>query len=130
MLLAFPTSIYLFKIIIKDRRALREICVKLCKTKNKFGKSNCVNLSSYKWGYFLLFWLLSTIWIYHFHCFSLISVRNRCLHHLRYHQRYHQELFILNCLKLIICEVWANNYEWMKCYLRFIWKGDITYTKL
>ena len=31
----------------------------------------CVNLRFYKCAHFLLFWLLSTLWIYHFHCYSM-----------------------------------------------------------
>ena len=36
----------------------------------------------------------------------------------------------LKCLKFIICEVWANNYDWMKCYLRFMSKRSATCPKL
>ena len=31
----------------------------------------CVKQSFYKCALFLLFWLLSTLWIYHFHCYSV-----------------------------------------------------------
>ena len=31
----------------------------------------CVKQSFYKCAVFLLFWLLSTLWIYHFHCYSV-----------------------------------------------------------
>ena len=36
----------------------------------------------------------------------------------------------LKCLKFIICEVWANNYDWMKCYSRFMSKRSTTCLKL
>ena len=32
--------------------------------------------------------------------------------------------------KSLICEVWANNSEWLKCYLRFMSKGATTCPKL
>ena len=32
--------------------------------------------------------------------------------------------------KSIICEVWANNSEWLKCYLSFMSKGGTTCPKL
>ena len=41
------------------------------KTKNKFCKTKCVKLNFYKCVSFLLLWLLSTLWIYHFHCFPI-----------------------------------------------------------
>ena len=40
-------------------------------TKNKFCKIKCVKLSFYKFVYFLLLLLLSTLWIYYFHCFPI-----------------------------------------------------------
>ena len=40
-----------------------------------FGRSlrqiKCLKLSCYKCIYFLLFWLFSAVWIYHFHCYSM-----------------------------------------------------------
>ena len=36
----------------------------------------------------------------------------------------------LKCLKSIIYEAWANNYEWMKFYLRFMSKWSTTCPKL
>ena len=41
------------------------------KTKNKFCKTKCVKLNFYKCVHFLLLWLLSTLWIYHFYCFPI-----------------------------------------------------------
>ena len=55
---------------------------------------------------------------------------NHCLYHLRCHQWYHPQKVILKCLKFIICEVWSNNYDWMKCYLRFMSKRSTTCPKL
>ena len=62
---AFPTSIYLSKFNNKTERH----CAKYVqsKTKNKFWKIKCVKLSFYKCVHFLLLWLLSTLWIYHFY---------------------------------------------------------------
>ena len=40
-------------------------------TKNKFFKTKCLKLNFYKRVHFLLFVLLSTLWIYHFHCFPI-----------------------------------------------------------
>ena len=40
-------------------------------TKNKFCKTKCVKLNFYKCVNFLLFLLLSTLWIYHFYCFPI-----------------------------------------------------------
>ena len=39
------------------------------KNKNTFCKSKCVKLNFYKCAHFLLFLLLSTLWICNFHCF-------------------------------------------------------------
>ena len=41
-------------------------------TKNKFCEIKCVKLNFYKCAHFLWFLLLSTLWIYHFHCFSIL----------------------------------------------------------
>ena len=136
---------------------------------------NCVN--------FLLFWLLLTLWIYHFHCFPISFLLLYLSFHLdslnrhpdfprfsHFHTdsrpRFQENSYFslktntplcyycitlstkslftssetssiispkkvtLKCLKSIICEVWANNYEWMKCYLRFMSKRSTTFPKL
>ena len=48
-------------------------CVKSVqsKTKNEFCKTKCLKLSFYKCIHFLLFWLLSALWIYHVHCLPM-----------------------------------------------------------
>ena len=105
----------------------------ISKTKNKFCKTKCVKLNFYKCFHFLLLWRLSTVWIYHFYCFPFsflllylsfhIDSLHRhpdfcCLHDLSYHQWYHKKKVTLKYLEFKICKVWANNYDWMKCYLR------------
>ena len=153
------------------------------KTKNKFCKTKCVKPSFYKYTHFLLLCFLSTLWTYHFHCFSMsflllyLSFHLDSLHrhpdpwdfsHFHPDSRprfYKNSYFIsktniplcyyfitlstkslftssgtlsvispksltLKCLKSIISEVWANNYEWMKCYLRFMSKEGTTCREL
>ena len=39
-------------------------------------------------------------------------------------------LYSVSSKILIICEVWANNFEWPKCYLRFMSKGSTICPKL
>ena len=147
-------------------------------------KTKCVKINFYKCVHFLLFSLLSTLWIYHFHCFPISFLLLYLSFHLDSPHRHpnfpHFRIFtqipdpdfkkivtlaqkrILPCcyywitlgikslfassetssvisqkknvtlsfLKSIICEVWANNYEWMKCYLRFMSKRSTTFPKL
>ena len=62
-------GIYLSKFNNKNRKH----CVKYVQseTKNKFCKTKCVILNFCKCVHFLLFLLLSTLWIYHFYCFPI-----------------------------------------------------------
>ena len=157
-------------------------CAKYVQSKTSFCKTKCVKLNFYRFVNFLLFWLLSILWFYHFHCFPIsflllylsfhldslhhhpdfphflqfhtdsrpkfqensyfsskmntplcyyciTSVQNHCLHHLRRHQWYHKNKS-LTWLKPIIFKVWANNYEWIKYYLRFMSKRSRACPKL
>ena len=49
---------------------------------------------------------------------------NHCLHHLGHYQYITPPKIILKCLKFIISEVWPNNYDWIKYYLRFMSKRN------
>ena len=152
------------------------------KTKNKFCKTKCVKLNFYKCVHFILFSLLSTLWIYHFHCFPisfLLLYLNFHLDSPHHHpdwphfshfqpesrRRFKNDYFssktntplcyycitlgtkslftssetssvmrpkqkYLKVPKSTICEVWANNCEWMKCCLRFMSKRSTTCPKL
>ena len=162
------------------------LCAKLVqsKTKNEFCKTKCVKLNFYKNVNFHLCSILSTVWIYHFHCFpmsflllnltftlilciaTLISGINHIFTHIPdpnfkkivtlVQKRilpycYYcitlgtKSLFTwsetssvispkrkitLKCLNSIICGVWANNYEWRKCYFRFMSKRSTTCPKI
>ena len=67
MYLAFPTGIYTCsKSIIKRERH----CAKYAQCWRERHQIKCWKLSFYKYACFLLFWLLSTLWIYHFYCYS------------------------------------------------------------
>ena len=62
--LAFPTGIYLFKVNNKDIKTLWEICPKLTRiVPDQMFETKLLQMCSFS--------LLSTLWIYHFHCFSV-----------------------------------------------------------
>ena len=47
-------------------------CSKIVQGWKKKASVKYVALSFYKCSHFLLFWLLSDLWIYHFHCYSML----------------------------------------------------------
>ena len=56
------------KSIITTKRT----CVKYAQYKQQNHQVKYVKLSFYKCAHFLLTWLLSTLWIYHFHCWPML----------------------------------------------------------
>ena len=57
-------------------------------TKNKFCETKCVKLNFYNCVHFLLFLILSTLWIYLFHCFRISFLLLYLNFHLDYLYRY------------------------------------------
>ena len=78
--LAFPTGIYLFKVNNKDIKTLWEICPKSTRfVPDQMCETKLLQMCSFS--------PLSTLWIYHFHCFSVsflplyLSFHLDSLHH-------------------------------------------------
>ena len=98
--LPFPTNIYLFKITNKNRKTLSKICLELrTKAPDQMFGTNFLQMCSFS--------ILSTLWIYYFHCYrmSLLLLYLRfhmdSLHHHHDSPQFHISIRILRIPTLI-----------------------------